>query len=1247
MNKNLDRSRLRPRRTNNSMSAQILPMYDTDSIAADSFAEIISATTLSTDPCNASDSATADNPQHSSHTTTDSVIDDITLETKGFELVSDAQTEPLNPPVTKLDHKRKASCSATTTRKRTASTTAKKRSKSLAKASLAAISSFDLKDDSKTLKKQSLINDIDQTAGSTVQVKLTNDIDRSLNSSKLSLDTNSASFGHDDVQHNLDNESSNVMLTEYPQKEFLNSTNVDAELSTATVKVEAHDTTITQAKHTDTATDPDPDPPVEHVIESTATHPVDTKHAIETIVHQTITNSTHIHDSLEKPIAKDKCIETLLSTNTVSKKHTSSSMVTESPLTVESTDSVSKESVITDLHHSNSAIATTTIDSIADTTVCKDSMATSSEKILVNKVMTEAQSITAVHAIPQNYIPNLEPIVSHTSPGKVTTNHNTLAELNQPTSDTIPVENTITLEPKSTTNCNMDTEEVIEEVIAEATLKVAPLQDFENTDTHVCVDESIGIVSVAADTEQITVAYTEDHSHTHDDEHSPMDLDTHSENAESPITCDMTTSSFSNHQVGETIRTLTDSIGKHTEMVESSTTPTSPIKDNISVVSKPAQNMAIASSQRSTDNTQKYLVAEPSFKSKESRSTQNSYVKESNSHKLAETQMAYTFHEVAGKVSKSSTSSPKRKIPVAASRSMHSAITAWLGSDKKAVDERHHITTETQQASVAPQKPAVNTSLSKSPPESTTPTYSPPPLSRSRPTVSKSNQKSNQPVQTKSEVVNRKSLSNTNTYNHSFSALNPYSLELAEMPLKRYSSRDSCSAKESSSINASTCLPTKELSTDLYTTTLSTQPVSSLSSVPVLGQNLQSLEPSYSSYNRTTQYTTKKDVRGQSGRFQRPPSIPTSEPYTAMTKASLQTPANSNIHPSIQHTSEKYANNYSNYEQAHTAMASSGSLFGGYSTSAHTSRSARFPVYGKQHDYNIAHQVGEGTYGKVFKAVCRQTGDVVALKKIYLREDDKGKDKNRSGFPITTIREIEILRSLRHRNIVELKAMISFAEGILQHGSVQYDLSHIKCLTKQLFEGLGYLHANNIVHRDIKGANLLLNSVGELKLADFGLARRIHVDKDSGEAVPGFDYTNRVVTLWYRSPELLLGSTSYGFEVDIWSAGCIFVEFFSKTAIFQGRTEIEQMDAIVRICGSPTVEVWPGVKDLSWHGLLQFAKTSRNVEHYMRKLNMSPMAIDMIDRVLALDPAKRLTVKSVLEHPFFTVESPISCDPWQ
>jgi CTD kinase subunit alpha len=124
-----------------------------------------------------------------------------------------------------------------------------------------------------------------------------------------------------------------------------------------------------------------------------------------------------------------------------------------------------------------------------------------------------------------------------------------------------------------------------------------------------------------------------------------------------------------------------------------------------------------------------------------------------------------------------------------------------------------------------------------------------------------------------------------------------------------------------------------------------------------------------------------------------------------------------------------------------------------------------------------------------------------------------------------------------------------------------------------------------------------LSKQGVLKIADFGLARELQIDYTSYSIKENFEYTNRVVTLWYRSPELLLGSTLYGFAVDMWSIGyfklrlicsCIFLEMFSKTPIFQGKTEIEQCDAIFKVCGTPNPETWPDLVNMNWYSLVKF-----------------------------------------------------------
>jgi CTD kinase subunit alpha len=285
--------------------------------------------------------------------------------------------------------------------------------------------------------------------------------------------------------------------------------------------------------------------------------------------------------------------------------------------------------------------------------------------------------------------------------------------------------------------------------------------------------------------------------------------------------------------------------------------------------------------------------------------------------------------------------------------------------------------------------------------------------------------------------------------------------------------------------------------------------------------------------------------------------------------------------------------------------------------------------------------VGSGTYGKVFKAIHVYTKALVALKKIRMEGE-------KDGFPVTAVREIKLLQSLKHDNIVSLQEVMVEKNdcfmvfeylshdltGLLNHPTFKLEHGHKKHLAKQLFEGLDYLHRRGVLHRDIKAANILVSNKGQLKLADFGLARFYAKRRQ-------LDYTNRVITIWYRPPELLLGETQYGPAVDIWSAACVLVEIFTKHAIFPGDGgEINQLEKVYNILGTPTKEEWPGLVDMAWFELLRPTerKTSTFEERYKDRL--TPAAFELLQAMFLYDPAKRPSAGDVLEHPYFTTEEP-------
>ena len=178
------------------------------------------------------------------------------------------------------------------------------------------------------------------------------------------------------------------------------------------------------------------------------------------------------------------------------------------------------------------------------------------------------------------------------------------------------------------------------------------------------------------------------------------------------------------------------------------------------------------------------------------------------------------------------------------------------------------------------------------------------------------------------------------------------------------------------------------------------------------------------------------------------------------------------------------------------------------------------------------------------------------------------------------------------------------------------------------------------MHRDIKAANLLISSTGRLKYADFGLARGYTKSRK-------LDYTNRVITIWYRPPELLLGETQYGPAVDIWSAACVFMEMFTRKAIFPGEGgELSQLEKIYNVLGSPSKEQWPGIGELPWYELMQVGEKPRVFEDQYGEV-LSPAGLDLVRSIFQFDPTRRPDALEVLRHEYFMSEAPKAQQAWE
>ncbi|KAM1060908.1 hypothetical protein ACFX2B_025236 [Malus domestica] len=289
-------------------------------------------------------------------------------------------------------------------------------------------------------------------------------------------------------------------------------------------------------------------------------------------------------------------------------------------------------------------------------------------------------------------------------------------------------------------------------------------------------------------------------------------------------------------------------------------------------------------------------------------------------------------------------------------------------------------------------------------------------------------------------------------------------------------------------------------------------------------------------------------------------------------------------------------------------------------------------------------KIGQGTYSSVYKARDVTNDKFVALKKVRFDNLDSESVKFMA-------REILFLRRLDHPNIIKLHGLITARSssslylvfeymehdltGLASRPGIKFSEPQVKCYMQQLLSGLDHCHSHGILHRDIKGSNLLLDNNGILKIADFGLASNY----DPRHNVP---LTSRVVTLWYRPPELLLGASKYGVAVDLWSTGCILGELYSGKPILPGKTEVEQLHKIFKLCGSPSEDYWRKLRLRNSTMIKPPQPYRRCVAETFKDLPAS--ALQLMEILLSLYPADRGTAAIALKNEFFTTK-PFPCDP--
>ena len=290
-------------------------------------------------------------------------------------------------------------------------------------------------------------------------------------------------------------------------------------------------------------------------------------------------------------------------------------------------------------------------------------------------------------------------------------------------------------------------------------------------------------------------------------------------------------------------------------------------------------------------------------------------------------------------------------------------------------------------------------------------------------------------------------------------------------------------------------------------------------------------------------------------------------------------------------------------------------------------------------------KLGEGTYAIVYLGHLKaDPSSLVAIKKIKVNTE------YRDGLSMDAIREVKYLQELSHSNIIALHAVFSSKNQnlnlvleflplgdleilIKDSEGIRYGTAEVKAWMGMLGRAVWFCHENFVLHRDIKPNNLLIAADGEVKLADFGLARSF--------ADPYRPMTSQVITRWYRPPELLFGARYYSGAVDVWSMGTVFAERILRVPFLPGNTDLHQLELICNAIGTPTEENWPGISKLD--GYVKFHKATTVPigwkDFYLSRFGTAgPVGVDLLMSMLALDPRKRCTARSMLEHKWWTTE---------